>query len=415
MKLKLFLLSVTLVILCNTGLAQTFEKNKETGEYYSQKPGEQYYFLEDWNEDSHLLTKKFNTMDAGTVEMGFAQQWMDKHYVVMKYDENDWGTAAIRKFGIDNTKNSTVSLDVEILKSDKSYSSFCGLIFGRGVGSSYYEKYVFVVGKAAGSDEFRYKIMHEVEEGDKIKFDILTEGEISEWQGEDDNINTLTVKCEGNVFNFLINKKLLTTLTINKTEINTNYSGLWLRGKNLKAAFDNLEITGVNKYTSTKNDVPDIIVTPPTPKPTKTTVNCPQFYNSKPVAKAQCNIFLNSVIKDVDNKFVNFREEKFPGQKRRTDVLSEAITRIGNSISFDIDEYANLDEAMKEANNIIYNAPLGKNSCWQLDTKLCSKDAYNYQNVYLITNTNNEKVKVRIWVLKYNANTVNLQITVSDK
>ena len=247
MKPKLFLLISAFIIFCNTGVAQTFEKNKETGEYYSQKPGEQYYFLEDWNEDSHLLTKKFNSMDDINAGVDFAQQWMDKHFVVMKYDENDWGTAAIRKFGIDNTKNSTVSLDVEILKSDEDMVSYSGLIFGKGMGSSYYEKYIFAVGKAAGSDEFRYKIMHEIEEGDRLKFDILTEGEISEWQGEDDNINTLTVKCEGNAFSFLINKKLLTTLTINKTEIDTKYIGLWLKGKNLKTAFDNLEITGDRK------------------------------------------------------------------------------------------------------------------------------------------------------------------------
>ena len=157
MKFKLLLLSSTLY-LCNTGFAQTFERNKETGEFYSQKPGEQYYLLEDWNKDSHWLNKKFGTMDDpdATDESDFAQQWIDKHYVVMKYNETEWGTYAMKRFGIDNTKNSRVSLDVEISKLDENYYSFCGLIFGRGDGGSEQEKYVFAIGKTANDEAFRY-------------------------------------------------------------------------------------------------------------------------------------------------------------------------------------------------------------------------------------------------------------------
>ncbi len=403
MKLKLLLLST--IILCKTGVAQPFEKNKETGEYYSQKPGEQYYFLEDWNEDSHILTKKFGTLDDKTDGANLAQQWIDKHYVMMKYNEDELGTA-IRMFGIDNAKNSTVSLDVEILKSDKNYNSFCGLTFGRGTSSSYYEKYIFAIGKAAGSEEFRYKIMHVFEEDETIKYDKLVEGEISEWQGEDDKINNLTVKCEGNAFSFIINKKLLTTLAINKTDINTKYSGLWLRGKNLKVAFDNLEITGVNKYPNTKIGTPVSACT------------SPPFYKSTPSINEEDVAFFKRVIADVDNKFQNIKEQEFKNLERSGNVTYEADSpQNGNSITFDINKSETMDDAMKAANNVLYNAKQasGKNSCWELDSKNSRKGIDYLQNVYLITNADGEKAKIRIWIIKSTEKEFEVQLSFSDK
>ncbi len=404
MKIKLLALSVSLVILCNICFAQLFEKNKETGEYYSQTSGEQYYFLEDWNDDSHLLTKKFGILDDNTDGANLAQQWIDKHYVMMKYNEDELG-AAIRMFGIDNAKNSTVSLDVEILKSDKSYNSFCGLTFGRGTNSSYYEKYVFAIGKAANSEEFRYKIMHVFEEGEIIKYDKLAEGEISEWQGDDDNVNNLTVKCEGNAFNFLLNKKLLTTLTINKTDINTKYSGLWLRGKSLKVAFDNLEITGVNKYPNTKIDLP-----------ASACVNPPFYKFTTTVSEADV-AFFKKVIADVDNKFQNIKEKEFKSLESTGNISYEADSQNGYCITFDMNKSETLDDAMKAANNVLYNAKqaCGKNSCWELDAKNCRKSIDYSQDVYLITNSDVKKAKMRIWIIKSSEKEFDVQLSVSDK
>ncbi len=146
---------------------------------------------------------------------------------------------------------------------------------------------------------------------------------------------------------------------------------------------------------------------------------CTIFYKGFPIEDKNDIAFFKKLIADVDNKFKNYENKKFKNQQRRTDVMSDAITKIGNSISFDINEFKTLDEAMKAAKSYMYNAQiaLGKNkaTCWQLDDKISTKDNYNFTNCYIITNTDNTKVKVRIWVAKYSADKVDLQISVSDK
>ena len=237
--------------------------------------------------------------------------------------------------------------------------------------------------------------------------------------------NTLKVERVGNTFNFKVNDDKVEKLDLTNATINTKYVGFWQTGNQFRVGYDNLEVTGTNAHL--KTDVPKIETEKMVKviKETKTNAvkdklnDCTIFYKGFPSEDKDDIAFLKKIIADAGNKFKNYDNKKFKNQQRRTDIMSAAVTKIGNSISFDIKEFATLDEAMKAAKNYIYNAQqaLGNNktSCWQLDDKLSTKDDYNFTNCYLITNTSNTRVKVRIWVAKHSADKVDLQITVSDK
>lgn len=262
MKSKIIHLSIILTMFCSISFAQELEvgevpQNPKTEEVLSQTTGEKFNFLADWNEVCNLFLLDFSLSKDGpeaTIDK-FILQWLNGEYLVTT---RQWKVVQqCRNFEIDDTKNSTVSLDVKIIDNTYTRNYFAGLIFGNSGIKNPGLKYAFLLGKNVKAKALNYKIVRT--EFFDTTFTILAEGEFPNdglITGQKDEYNKMMVKRNGDKFIFSINNDVVKTLTINKAEISTKNIGMCQFGKNLKVGYDNLQITATNAASNSKEDLP---------------------------------------------------------------------------------------------------------------------------------------------------------------
>ena len=262
MKSKIIHLSIILTMFCSTSFAQEVEvgevpQNPKTEEVLSQTAGEKFNFLADWNEVCNLFLLDFSLSKDGpeaTIDK-FILQWLNGEYLVTT---RQWKVVQqSRNFEIDDTKNSTVSLDVKIIDNTYGKNYFAGLIFGNSGIKNPGRKYAFLLGKNVKTKALDYKIIRT--EFFDTTFTILAEGEFPNdglITRQKDEYNKMMVKHNDDKFIFSINNDVVKTLTINKTEISTKNIGMCQFGRNLKVGYDNLQITATNAASNSKEDLP---------------------------------------------------------------------------------------------------------------------------------------------------------------